>query len=198
MRSTSIGRRVSSLALVLLLTGVSGSLAPALGQQSALPASWQQLSAADFATLVQGFYQQGTFQSLSPTDQMSLAMEGAQLFSQVDLSSLSLSHQTLGAELLIASVPSVVGSVRNRRAASWLMVDGNALCESAAAESVERDLPAARGDSSLHQSPSWSRSPIVVSGLCPTEFADPSCTWTDTSMDLAAAIRSLFDQAHVK
>jgi hypothetical protein len=95
MRSTTIGRRASLFAFALLLSGVIGSLAPVLGQQSALPANWQQLSPADFATLVQGYYQQGTFQSLSPTDQASLAAQGALLFSQVDLSSTPLNYQTL-------------------------------------------------------------------------------------------------------
>ena len=99
MRSTTIGRRASLFAFALLLSGVIGSLAPVLGQQSALPANWQQLSPADFATLVQGYYQQGTFQSLSPTDQASLAAQGALLFSQVDLSSTPLNYQTLSTQI---------------------------------------------------------------------------------------------------
>jgi hypothetical protein len=82
---------------VALVSAISfGFLAaPARAQQSALPANWQQLSATDFATLVQGYYQQGTFQSLSPVDQASLEIQGAQLFAQVQLSSTSLSYQTL-------------------------------------------------------------------------------------------------------
>ena len=91
MRSSSIGRGLLSLVVVV---NVSASIARA--QQSALPANWQQLSPTDFATLVQGYYQQGTFQSLSPTDQASLQYQGAQLFSQVNISSTSLTYQTLG------------------------------------------------------------------------------------------------------
>jgi hypothetical protein len=95
MRSSTIGRHLSLLTLVALLIGVDGPRARAQGQQSALPANWQQLSPADFATLVQGYYQQGTFKSLSPTDQASLATQGARLFAQVDLANSSLSYQTL-------------------------------------------------------------------------------------------------------
>jgi hypothetical protein len=93
MRGSSIGRRLSLLITLAALIGARLSVAQA--QQSALPANWQQLSPADFATLVQGYFQQGTFQSLSPADQASLATEGAQLFSQVDISNTSLSYQTL-------------------------------------------------------------------------------------------------------
>jgi hypothetical protein len=62
---------------------------------SALPANWQQLSPADFASLVQQYVQQGTFQSLNPIDQVSLSAQGAQLFSQINLSSTTLSYQTI-------------------------------------------------------------------------------------------------------
>jgi hypothetical protein len=95
MRSSSIGPRVSLPILVLMLISVANSWSVALGQ-SALPANWQQLSPSDFATLVQGYYQQRTFQSLSPTDQASLQYQGAQLFSQVNFSSTTLTYQTLG------------------------------------------------------------------------------------------------------
>jgi hypothetical protein len=81
----------------LSLVSVGLSVAPAQSQQSALPANWQQLSPTDFGTLVQGYFQQGTFQSLSPTDQSSLAAQGALLFSQVNISNTSLSYQTLEA-----------------------------------------------------------------------------------------------------
>ena len=94
MRSSSIGRRFS-LVIVVLLIGVAGLFTSAQAQQSGLPSNWQQMSPTDFATLVQGFYRQGTFQSLSPTDQASLAAQGAMLFSQVDLSNTPLSYQTL-------------------------------------------------------------------------------------------------------
>jgi len=74
---------------------VSGRLQRSDAQQSALPANWQQLSPTDFATLVQGYFQQGTFQSLSPPDQASLASQGALLFAQVNISTTALSYQTL-------------------------------------------------------------------------------------------------------
>src|SRR5262249_17542366 len=82
-----------SIALLSVVL-VCVSFQQAEAQTSALPANWQQLSPADFATLVQGYFQQGTFQSLSPTDQMSLAIQGASLFSQVDFSNTTLSYQT--------------------------------------------------------------------------------------------------------
>jgi hypothetical protein len=91
-------RRVS-LTLTFLLMMAAAQIGQA--QQSSLPANWQQLSATDFATLVQGYFQQGTFRSLSPTDQASLATQGALLFSQLDISSTALSYQTL---LALASV----------------------------------------------------------------------------------------------
>jgi hypothetical protein len=62
---------------------------------SALPANWQQLSATDFATLVQGYLQQGTFQTLNPVDQASLATQGASLFSQQNIATTTLPYQTL-------------------------------------------------------------------------------------------------------
>jgi hypothetical protein len=80
------------LSLAFLCVGAPRSDA----QQSTLPANWQQLSPTDFATLVQGYFQQGTFQSLSPVDQASLRYQGAQLFSQVDISTTSLTFQTIG------------------------------------------------------------------------------------------------------
>ena len=91
MRGASL-RRASLAVLFLLIMGAARS---GEAQQSALPANWQQLSPTDFATLVQGYYQQGTFQSLSPTDQASLATQGALLFSQVDIANTALPYQTL-------------------------------------------------------------------------------------------------------
>jgi hypothetical protein len=70
-------------------------IASAQAQQSSLPANWQQLAPADFAQLVRQYLDQGTFKSLSPTDQFSLARQGAQLFSQVDLGNTTLSYGTL-------------------------------------------------------------------------------------------------------
>jgi hypothetical protein len=88
---------ISLFTLVFLSVGLQRTEA----QQSSLPANWQQLSPTDFATLVQGYFQQGTFQSLSPTDQASLATQGSLVFSQVDISNTALSYQTL---LALASV----------------------------------------------------------------------------------------------
>jgi hypothetical protein len=84
----------------LLVTGLSVvlfgfSLQPLEAQQSSLPANWQQLTATDFATLVQGYFQQGTFQSLSSADQASLTAQGALLFSQIDIANTALGYQTL-------------------------------------------------------------------------------------------------------
>jgi hypothetical protein len=88
----------SRQAMVIPLVGLilfGCTIATAEAQQSSLPANWQQLSPTDFATLVRGYYQQGTFQSLSASDQLSLATQGALFFSQVDFSNTTLSYQTL-------------------------------------------------------------------------------------------------------
>jgi hypothetical protein len=91
-------RRRSRQAMFVPLVGLilfGCTIATAEAQQSSLPANWQQLSPTDFATLVQGYFQQGTYQSLSSGDQASLATQGALLFSQVNISNTSLSYQTL-------------------------------------------------------------------------------------------------------
>ena len=91
MRGASL-RRVWLAVLFLLIMAVARS---GEAQQSSLPANWQQLSPTDFATLVQGYYQRGTYKSLSASDQLSLATQGALFASQVDFSNTTLSYQTL-------------------------------------------------------------------------------------------------------
>jgi hypothetical protein len=97
MRGLANRRYFSFLVILSMVTGLGAHSAWAQSSPSTLPANWRQLSPTDFASLVQGYFQQGTFQSLSRADQTSLQSQGGQLFSQVDISSTSLSYQTLEA-----------------------------------------------------------------------------------------------------
>jgi hypothetical protein len=94
MRYSAIRFRIS-LALCVLWIGLGGLVAWGQTPPSALPANWQQLSPSDFATLAQGYYQQGAFPTLGPVDQFNLQSQAATLFSQVNISSTSLTYQTL-------------------------------------------------------------------------------------------------------
>jgi hypothetical protein len=94
MRAACTRRLSHTVAFVALVFAAQSGRAQ---QPAALPANWQQLSPTDFATLVRDRLQQGSFQSLSPVDQANLEYQGAQLFSRIDISSTSLSYQTLEA-----------------------------------------------------------------------------------------------------
>ncbi len=88
------GNRKVQLALVVvagLLVSASTSNAK---QPTTLPTGWQQMSPTDFASLIRSL--QGQFKSLRPSDQNAVAAYGKRpLFLQVNVSSTSLSYQTL-------------------------------------------------------------------------------------------------------
>jgi PA14 domain len=83
------------LALAIAASVLFGNSVSAQSTTSNLPANWKQLSPTDFATLVQQYFDQGTFSSLSVADQNSLAAQGAALFTQIKISTTTVSYQTL-------------------------------------------------------------------------------------------------------
>jgi hypothetical protein len=92
-----IARPVKITLLVVGMAWTVSKSSPCQAQQQpvTLPAGWQQMSPTDFAAAIRTLFDQGTFKKLSSTDQLAAADRGKALFLPIDISSTSLSYQTL-------------------------------------------------------------------------------------------------------
>jgi hypothetical protein len=88
--------RISLLVLTAAMLGLDTARAQAQTTQPvSLPANWQQMSPIALAAAIRPLFDQDTFKLLSQADQAAVKERGKELFLQIDLTSSSLSYQTI-------------------------------------------------------------------------------------------------------